>query len=81
MLIEPLGTNFSEILIEITIFSFKKMRLKVSSEKWKPLCLGLNVLTDWPTLLQLVEDSQGQAIIWFNFGLYYGRMYATIHSD
>ena len=28
LLIEPLGTNFSEILIGIKIVSFKKMRLK-----------------------------------------------------
>ena len=39
-----LGTNFSEILIEILTFSFMKMRLKVSSAKWRPFCLGLNVL-------------------------------------
>ena len=45
LLIEPLGTNFSEILIEIQIFSFKKMRLKMSSAKWRPFCLGLNVLS------------------------------------
>ena len=44
-LIEPLGTNFSEILIEILAFSFKEMRLKVSSMKRRPFCLGLNVLT------------------------------------
>ena len=44
LLIEPLGTNFSEILIRIKIFSFNKMRLKMSSAKWRPLCLGLNVL-------------------------------------
>ena len=44
LLIGPLGTNFSEILIEILTFSFKKMRLKVSSGKWRPFCLGLNVL-------------------------------------
>ena len=44
LLIGPLGTNFSEILIEIITFSFKKMRLKVSSAKWRPCCLGLNVL-------------------------------------
>ena len=44
LLIEPLGTNFSEILIEILTFSFKKMRLKVSSAKRRPFCLGLNVL-------------------------------------
>ena len=33
LLTRPLGTNFSEILIEILIFSFKEMRLKVSSAK------------------------------------------------
>ena len=44
LLIGPLGTNFSEILGEILTFSFTKMRLKVSSVKWRPFCLGLNVL-------------------------------------
>ena len=44
LLIGPLGTNFSEILIKILTFSFKKMRLKVSSVKRRPFCLGLNVL-------------------------------------
>ena len=44
LLIGPLGTNFSDILIEILTFSFTKMRLKVSSAKWRPFCLGLNVL-------------------------------------
>ena len=39
-----LGTTFSEILIEILTFSFKKMCLKVSSVKWRPFCLSLNVL-------------------------------------
>ena len=42
--IGPLATKFSEILAEIKTFSFKKMYLKVSSAKWRPLCLGLNVL-------------------------------------
>ena len=46
LLIGPLGTNFSEMLIEIETFSFKKMRLKVSSAKWRPCCIGLNVLID-----------------------------------
>ena len=45
LLIEPLGTNFSEILIRIQAFSFKKMHLKMSSAKWRPFCLGLNVLS------------------------------------
>ena len=44
LLIGPLGTNFSEIVIEILTFSFKKMRLKVSSAKRRPFCLGRNVL-------------------------------------
>ena len=44
LLIGPLGTNFSEILIAILTLSFKKMRLKVSSVKRRPFCLGLNVL-------------------------------------
>ena len=41
--IGPLGTNFGEILIKIQTFSFKKMHLKMSSVKWRPFCLGLNV--------------------------------------
>ena len=44
LLIGPLGTNFSEILIEILTFSFKKMRLKMSSAKRRIFWLGLNVL-------------------------------------
>ena len=39
-----IGTNISEILIETITFSFKKMHLKVSSVKWLPFCLSLNVL-------------------------------------
>ena len=46
--IRHLGTNFNEKLIEILTFLFIKMRLKVSSAKWRPLCLGLNVLTTPP---------------------------------
>ena len=44
LLIRPLGTNFSEFLVEILIFSIKKTRLKVSSAKRRPFCLGLNKL-------------------------------------
>ena len=48
LLIGPLGTNFNEILIEIHTFSFKKMHLKMSSVKWRPFCLGPNVLRHTP---------------------------------
>ena len=44
LLIPTLATNLSEILCEIHAFSFKKMRLKASSAKWRPFCLSLNVL-------------------------------------
>ena len=44
LLIGTLGTNSSEILSEIHIFSFKKMPLKMASAKWRPFCLGLNGL-------------------------------------
>ena len=44
LVIRPLGTNFSEIIIKIHTFSFKKMLLKMSSAKRRPFCLGLNVL-------------------------------------
>ena len=45
LLIGPLGTNYSEILVGIQTFSFKKLHLKTLSAKWRPFCLGLNVLT------------------------------------
>ena len=44
VLIGLLATIFSEILIGIETFSSKKMLLKMSSAKWRPFCLGLNVL-------------------------------------
>ena len=44
LLIEPLGTNFSEFWNVIHIFSLKKMHLQMSSAKWRPFSLGLNVL-------------------------------------
>ena len=48
LLIRPSGTNISEILIEIGVFSFKKINLKMSSAKCRPFCHGLNVLTIFP---------------------------------
>ena len=46
LLIGPLGTNFSEILIEIQTSSLEKISLKMSSAKCCPFRLGLNVLTE-----------------------------------
>ena len=44
LLIGPWGRNLNEILIGIHTFSFKKINLNMSSAKWRPFCLGLNVL-------------------------------------
>ena len=46
LLIGPLETNLCEILIEIQTFSLKKIHLKISSGKWWPFCLSLNVLNN-----------------------------------
>ena len=43
--IRTFRTHFSEIVSEIHTFSFKKTHFKMSSGKWWPSCLGLNVLT------------------------------------
>ena len=44
--IGPVGTNFSEILIDIYTFQFMKMHVKMLCKKnWRPFYLGLNVLT------------------------------------
>ena len=45
LLIWPLATNFSEISVEIHIFSLKKMDMQMSPSKCRPLCLGLSVIT------------------------------------
>ena len=57
LLIGPVWTNFSEILIEIYTFSLKKMRLKISFAKWRPCSLGLNVL---------MLSSNAQDCLWGN---------------
>ena len=44
LLIWPLGTIFSERLIENNTFLFKKMHAKMSSAERRPFCLGLNML-------------------------------------
>ena len=57
LLFWPLGRNFSEILIGIQLFSFRKMHSKISSAEWRPFCLGLNELSK---LMQLEP--------WHSFG-------------
>ena len=60
LLIGPLGTNFSEIWMEIQIFSLKKMCLKMSSAKCVPFRLGLNVLLSWLQLyIEFLKPTAG----------------------
>ena len=59
----PLGTNFSEILIKIHIFSSKKMHLNMLSGKWWPLCLGLNSLMSPFTNRDELRLGHGQVIM------------------
>ena len=42
ILIRNLGANLSEFGREMLTFYFKKMRLKMSTAKWRPFCLGIN---------------------------------------
>ena len=90
LLIEPLGTNFSEILIRIRTFSFKEMHLKMWLVKWRPFCLGLNVLIvawwfhQWNCVNigagNGLSPSQHQAINWTNAELLStGPLGANIH--
>ena len=45
LLIGPLGTNFSDSLVNTRRFSYNNMTLEMSSATWWSFCLGLNVLT------------------------------------
>ena len=64
LLIGPLGTNFSEILLEIHTFPLKKIRLKMSSAKCCSFRLGLNVLTHrgclWVWLQTIIRTNARQ---------------------
>ena len=71
-----------ESLIEIQTFSMKKMHFKMSSAKWQPFCLGLNVSTHWGGVTHICvgksiiigsdngsSPDRRQAIIWTNVGI------------
>ena len=60
LLIRTFRTHFSEIVSEIHTSSFKKLHFKMSSGKWRPYWLGLNVLT----LEFSVWNLGAMALIW-----------------
>ena len=95
LLIGPCGTNFGEIIIGIQTFSFKKMHLKMPSGKWRPFCLGLNVLTVHWNLFPRLQESifhhwcrkclgteQATSHIWrINDALVYWSIYMSFSLD
>ena len=61
-------TTFSEIIIKIQIFSFKKMYVKISSAKWLPFCSGLIIINSclllvWGAVSVLKQNSTNQDYI------------------
>ena len=73
LLIGPLRTNFSEILIGIQLFSFKKMHLKTSSAKWRPFVSAsmlsyINAIS-WPlphkVLTYMVPSNIHEWLVWW----------------
>ena len=76
LLIEPLETNFSEILIKIHTFSFKKMHLKTLSVKWRPFCFSLIVLMEshcvsvfvrrswWPSCWEWCDNNASTSLMY-----------------
>ena len=58
LLIGPLGTKFSEILIGIQTLSFTKMHVKMSSAKWRQFCPGLSVLRNIIFKPYIVSENQ-----------------------
>ena len=73
LLIGPLGTNFSEIVIEIQTFSSKRIRLKMSSATCCSFRLGLNVLISNYILCIMWDEwsihSQFSTVQPLNFGI------------
>ena len=82
LLIGHLWTNFSEILIKIHTFSSQKMHLKKFG-KWRPFCLGLNVLThqiwQWIALKSTPNIKTFKTTIFWNQSLHFNYIFSFIH--
>ena len=63
LLIRTLGTNFTDISIGNQTFSVTKMHLKMSSAKWRPISLGLNVLNVFSNITLSIVTCVCSAII------------------
>ena len=72
LLIWSIGTEFSEILIEMNIFSFTIMHLNKSSAKCLPFCSGINVVCHPITSKATLRD-KGKRITRINAELGYNE--------
>ena len=79
LLIGPLGTNFNETSIEIHTFSFKKIHLKLPSGKWRPFCLGLNVLSRFWLDVTMREAVNRATYTYWNH-IYFCSSYVTFRD-
>ena len=57
ILFTGINLRSSEILIEISIFSFTKMHLKMLSAQWRSFCCGLNAL----------KTNMDHIVLWFRY--------------
>ena len=64
-----LGTNFSEIIIKIDTFSFKKIHSKMPPGKWQPFWLSLNVV-NWSLLIHNNTHQSTNRIVCIILGVY-----------
>ena len=79
--IGPLGTDFSEIWIEIQNFLFAVLHLKTSSANWQPFCQ----VGRWVKRMGHVKHTKSrfvvQAIIWTNAGILLIRTSGTKFNE
>ena len=80
LLIGPLGTNFSGILVEIQTFSLKKILLKMSSAKCCSFRLGLNVITEWQQELYFVTTPEQHLMHKFTLDAHHNNFSLTKYA-
>ena len=83
LLIGPSGTNFSEFLIETNTFSFKEMHLNMSSGKWQPFCLSLNMLMAIQSCFVIHRglNENHYFIFFFFFSLFHNQCWCYSHKS
>ena len=59
-------------------FSFKKIYLNVSSAKWLPFCIGVNVLTHWQWTNRAINEAEKKN---FKYFLNEKYIYLCFHSN